>query len=226
MLIKNLPIDLQEALQEYFYNPYSGYVYIYNNLLVLKEIENRPVKDIMIDNDTVDGKYSIWKSIFQSIDKYCFPHPSIQGKTILDIGGKIGHFSIPFAEYGAKVVCLEPESLPCKVAYAISLIRDLQTLEIVNMTIQSYVSHSCNKFNVVLMLNVFDHVLRQGEKDAWTILDYISLISPILVLMMGPTDKISKDEIPSLVVNNTQYKHFKKLLSDSYGGRDLWAFTQ
>lgn len=223
-MIKDLPKDLQNALKEYFYNPYPGYVYIYNSILVLKDIENHNLIKIMRSNDAIDGKPQIWSSIFATI--FCFTGLEPKNKKILDVGSRIGHFAIPLAETGMHVTCVEALLLPCRVIRAIQLLRNQENIMVINSTIQEYLPTSDTEFDLAMMLNVFDHILRQGEEEAWKVLDELSKRARKMALMMGPTDQVSVDGIPGAVMRHSRYKYYTKLLSNSYGGRDLWGFTR
>ena len=240
MLIKDLPKDLQDALTRYFYTPYQGYVYLYNNLIVLKELERFAKDDcfysLMSRDDTVDGKPSIWAQIFDAVFLFAFGKVGDvdleANDCILDVGSRIGEFSIPFTDFyirsvtNTTVVAVEPELLPCKVQQALVKIFERKNIEVVNSTIASYLATSNREFSLVLMLNVFDHILRQGEDVAWRALDELSRRCGKMVLMAGPTDQMPQENIPQCVLKHSQYTAYRRLLSNSYGGRELWGFMR
>jgi len=224
-------VKYEKELIHYFDVPYHGTVMIYNNRLRLSEIKQHHSFTEMLSHKkalTVPDKYgnvhsrSIAMSLHDAAAGFV---GGVEGKKVLDVGCKIGYFSFLMAEAGAQVVGVEYMKLPTQAAKCIAEIRGLSgKVSFVNAMIHEYLEGSDEQFDLTLMFNVFDHILSNRE-IGWKVLRQVSERSKALVLMMGPTIPApEKKDVPRVILEHSSFTRHKKLLSHSYGDRDVWGF--
>lgn len=222
MRLETLPKECQKTLVDYFSSPYNGCVYIYNNKISLADIENHNFSSLL-SHERAEGGTSTAMNICRAVLSFMV---DIGEKRVLDVGCKIGHFSFLMAEMGAYVVAVDNAELPIDVLRCLAQVRGMSDrIEAVSQPIEDYVKYERNKFDLVLMLNVLDHLSRQGGDVACKVLRKVSYTSNNMVVMTGPTDQIkTQDDVPKMVFESSSFIRSRKLLEHSYGDRTLWAF--
>jgi 2-polyprenyl-3-methyl-5-hydroxy-6-metoxy-1,4-benzoquinol methylase len=203
-----LSSDLQ-IVQKYFSVPYGDRVFVYTNIVKLKEIPKHTFLDLLSHKRAIGGK-SVAMAIHEAIKKH---YGSLSGKKVLDIGSSIGHFSFMMAGENAQVTGVECIEEKVRVANAIARIRGRTNVKFVKAFIENYVKTVKENFDLALMHNVFDYIPAEHNTEVLKRISQISkkLYSTVLI-------------DPNFVLKNSTYTNTKKLLNKIYGLRDLWAF--
>lgn len=219
-----MPSQLRETFKE-------GAFHVYNNRITLKDLEEcTRFTDLFTDDrkSTTDGKPSIALNILYAICENGEVAFWLKGETVrdvLDLGCGIGHFSFLLHEHfpNVRVTGVDKSTLE---ATAIAGLKHYSLLRVIfsNSEIVEYVEHTTWRPDLVLMLNVFDHLLRQNEEDAWAVLDELSRRTRYLALMMGPHDGIV---LPNDLLNYCNFRYVHTLLEDTgYAGRTLYLLER
>lgn len=214
----------EETLREYFNYPYGGAVFVYNNVVNCDEVKTVDFHTLL-SHQRAMTRPSVAMSIYEAIRRF-----APEAKTALDVGSKMGYFAFLLAEDGVTAVAVEPLATS-RVIDAIARLHGLtHKVCVEKCTIQEYLIMRCFcDFDLVLMLNVFDHMLRgEGMKElAWEVLMALSRTCEKMALMMGPADDApTQEDVPKIVMARTRYKKHEALLENSYGGRALWGFQK
>lgn len=232
-------VECYKLLKHYFSVPYGGHIFAYTNKVTLDDIERYDFRESLSHRAALEG-FSIIMSIFEEVDKFV---GGIRDKKVLDVGSGIGWFIFLMAEAGADITMIEKITELTQVTECISKMKNLR-LKINNCFIDEYLDNSRNTFDFALMLNVFDQLLRQDEAKAWKILGTVSEKNAMMFLMMGPTEQIpnvkgistgtpvvasqvlTRDNRPDyeVILSRTNYKHYKTLLTRSFGDRELQVY--
>jgi len=153
----------------------------------------------------------------------------VSGKTILDVGCHFGYYSFLLLESGAsKSICIDTDSYRPLVLHCINRRRSLG-IKIYKAVIQRWLETYNNvEFDVVLLLNVFHHILRQKlENDGWWVLNELLKRSKIVFLMMETKDfdflKEFDNDVVKAVTTMTCCKKVDWLIRTDYRHRDLYA---
>jgi len=226
-----------DVLQEYFQNKQ---VAIYNVPITPEDLQNLSFKDMIAHNRVPEG-ISRAMTVFEKISSVLEP---IVGKTILDVGCHIGHFSFLMAEAGATVTGVESNPLLSIVAEHIKILKKSQA-KIANMPIEEYIKLDNGFYDAVLLLNVFDQMLRENEEKAWNTLQQIHNKSKYVFMMIGPTEQlpntpglrtacplsVSSNPVKQsweygyeMILRKGDFKEHRVLLRNSYAERELWLF--
>lgn len=227
-----------DVLQEYFRDNLQ--VSIHNVPVSLQDIETFSFKEMLAHNRAPEG-ISVAMSIFEKISSSLNP---LEGKMILDVGCHIGQFSFLMAESGARVTGVESNPLLALIAEHIKSLKKLQ-VKIVSMAIEDFLQIDNVFYDAVLLLNVFDQMLRTNEENAWKTLQLIHQNSKYLFMMTGPTEQLPNTpglrttqplSVPpkpikesweygyEMIMRKAEYKHLNTLLRNSYAERELWFF--
>jgi len=202
-----------ETLQNYFNEPRNDGGFL---------------KDTLFNTWSFRDIYSQWKQTNYRLDiiDTILKDTDITGKTILDIGPYYGWATFMLLEEGAKeATTLEIKKHRTDVIKHIAKTRAYPVTAICN-TIQKHES-KIEHFDIVLMLNVFHHILHQGE-DAWNILRNLVSKSGKLYFMMGPKphwgilDEWGND-VEHALKSQLPNTHILPLLKTSYRNRVLYV---
>ena len=138
--------------QESLYQPIKGY-------------ENK------ISVDRVAGFYKTLNSIIG----YC---GEVKGKRILEIGPNAGWYAFRLADLGARVTAVEMDGRMFKICRYVAE-RDGYTgnPEFINADAKNWVENTSERFDYVLLLNVFHHILSQNEETGWRMFNKLMAIS-------------------------------------------------
>lgn len=153
----------------------------------------------------------------------------ITGKTIFDVGCHFGYYSLLLLESGAfKSICIDTDEYRLLVLACISRRRSFRTKRYKGY-IQRWLESNKNvKFDVVLLLNVFHHILGQKlERDGWWVLNELLKRSKVVFLMMETKDfdflKEFDNDVVKAVTSMTYCKKVDWLIRTNYRHRDLYA---
>lgn len=212
-----------ESLTEIF-KTYSGFAYFYTNIVAVDEINRLGFHEMLGHRRALGGK-SVAMTIHEATEKFV---GGFAGKKVLDVGCRLGHFSFLAAEDGAEVVGVDFEELQVKAAREIASMKGLNKTRFLAQRVEDLDYSTWNKFDLALVLNVFDHMLRANGTEGLESLRRISENAGKMVLMMGPHELVfSQAEVPGTVLHYTSYSEKKLLVEDTgYGGRSLWGFER
>lgn len=225
--LKELPSWEKKCLYDFFQFPYHGQVFVYNNLLTVKMIQDENFHDLLSHKHAQHG-FSTAMEIHETIEKAI---GSFEGKSVLDVGSSLGHFSFLMAEDGARdITSIEKEPLRAGASRGVSFVKGYQDrVQVVEVTIEEYLSDSSFQYDLVLLLNVFDHMLRENANKAWISIYRMSEHSKNMFLMMGPVDDLFEkvdhtSNIPQVILEKTSFTNWACLIEKSYADRGLFHF--
>lgn len=229
-----------DALEEYFRANVK--VAIHNVPVTLEDAQTRSFKD-MLAHDKAPAGNSMAMTIFEKISSVLEP---IKGKIILDVGCNTGYFSFLMAESGATVVAVEKNPISAGVAEYLNVLKNLH-VKIINSSVEDFILSDSGFYDATLLLNVFDHMLRENEERAWEVLKQIQLRSKYVFMMVGPTEQLPNVpgvrtscplNIPfgpvkesselgcDMVLRKGLFKEYHVLLQHSYADRELWVYEK
>lgn len=221
------------VLEEYFRE--NGDVAIHDVYITLNDILHHSFTSIINRR-----KEAGVKTLFGKICEVLEP---VKGKTVLDVGCGIGYFTFLLAEAGAVVTGIERDPTLYTVAEHIRTVKGLNC-GFVNSPIHEHIKKSYG-YDAVLMLNVFDQMLRKNEDEAWETLRLIRHKSKQVFMMTGATEQLPNCpgqrtsqpfSIPlmpqfeswemgyEMIMRKGEFKDCKLLLRNNYAQRDLWVF--
>ncbi len=126
---------------------------------------------------------------------------------VLDIGSCFGWNSFWLAERGFTVVGVERGRQKVDVCECLRIMQKLPTDNPTfrHMTVEDYVSMYEEKFDLMLNLNTFHHMIKKDERRAWETLDRLSRRCGSMVLQCG------RSGIHRQVVERTSYENSRNL---------------
>lgn len=96
------------------------------------------------------------------------------------------------------------------------------------MNILDYRIPPGEKFDYVLMLNVFHYILERNASEAWRMLNRVTEISEAVFITMAHERDLkvkSQDEIPDAIIQNSDLTSYKKLgKGRGRGARSFFVF--
>jgi len=132
-----------------------------------------------IDPERIKGFERILKTILE----HC---GDVKDKRFLDIGSNLGYFCFELTKRGAETVGVERDKMRVQVCKCVSK-RDGFSKEnprFVNGDVKKLVATSDKKFDYVLLLNVFHHLLVQDEDEGWTMFNKLIESTDGIFVMM------------------------------------------
>lgn len=213
--------DCKKIIHEYFHYPYDGSMFVYNNIVKQEDAVSQSFTQILSHSRSID-RISISMSIHEAVVRFA---GGVEGKNVLDVGSRQGHFSFLMAEAGAKVTGIDDTEREITFSNCMAKIKGLNACFTCDTIHHFLKSDSCG-YDLALVLNVFDHVLRDTPREeAFWVLGEISRRCNKMVYMSGPLiPELSNVGIPEMVIGNSQYKNHESLLEKSYAGRTLHGF--
>jgi len=154
----------------------------------------------------------------------------VKDKRILDVGCHFGYYTFLLLEAGAKTsTCVDISEFKIKVVKIIAARRQLQ-VNAYQKTIGRFLVEHHDYYDVVLLLNVFHHLLKKDSVEAWNMLNKLLDNSEVLFLMMGVTDPDwhvldeFDNNVEAAVSEMTGCK-IKPLFKTGYRGRTLYVLS-
>ena len=149
---------------------------------------------------------------------FCEHSIGYKGKKFLVVGSHLGYNCFDLARNGCEVIGIEPSYERVEICMALQDFYGIgDNLKFYHGSITDFITSEDDKFDYVLFLNVFHHMMRQDEEQAWMDLEDIALRSEYIIASIrglttakGLNNEISLG-IPPGVVN-------RKI------GRELWAY--
>ena len=211
----------EKIIHEYFHYPYDGSMFVYNNIVKQEDALSQSFTQMLSHARSID-RVSIAMSIHEAIAKFA---GGVEGKSVLDVGSRQGHFSFLMAEARARVIGVDDTEREVDFSNCMAKIKGLNACFICT-NIHHFLESTIYLYDLALVLNVFDHMLRDTPREeAFWVLDEISRRCKKMVYMSGPLiPELSSLGIPEMVIGNTQYKNHERLLENSYAGRTLHGF--
>ena len=202
-----------ETLQKYFNEPRNDGQYL---------------KDTLFNTWSFREIYSQWKRTSYRLDiiDTILKDTDITGKTLLDIGPYYGWATLMLLEEGAsKATAIDTKQWRINVIRQIARTRAYPVKAICG-AIQNY-EPTIEHVDVILMLNVFHHILHQTE-NAWDILRNLIKKSDKLYLMMGPKAKWGilekwNNNVDQALHEQLPQTEITPLLKTSYRNRVLYS---
>lgn len=151
--------------------------------------------------------------MFKAIIGFC---GDVKGKSFLDIGPCFGYFCFKLTKMGARTTGIEYNKERFNVCRCLSKIYgfDESNPKFINMDIMDCQKPLYEKYDYVLLLNIFHHILVQNTSDAWRMLNTIAEESEAIFITMAHEKGLnakSQREIPEIIIQNSVLTHFKKL---------------
>lgn len=112
-----------------------------------------------IDSERVEG----FKRILDTLLQHC---GNVNGKSFLDVGSNLGYFCLELAKRGAKTLGIERDSRRVKVAQCLADKNGLDAT-FLGGDVLCFVGEASARFDYVILLNVFHHILVQDEVRGW-----------------------------------------------------------
>lgn len=136
-------------------------------------------KEILSQNKNLSYRMDILNEILKF---------DVKDKSLLDLGCYYGHYSFLLLEAGAsEAVGVDTNANRVKIANHIAgrrgINRSLKSFRAQRQDINEHVEKSNLHHDIVLLLNVFHHLLAQNEKRAWSTLDTLLERCELLFLM-------------------------------------------
>jgi len=202
-----------EVLQKYFNEPRN---------------DGRFFKDTLFNTWSFRDIYSQWKQTGYRLDiiDAILKDTDIAGKTLLDVGPFYGWATFMLLEEGAKeATALELKKHRVDVIKHIALTRAYPVTTICD-TIQNY-EPNIEHFDVTLLLNVFHHILHQGE-DAWDTLRSVISKSGKTYFMMGAKPQWGildewDNDVGLALASQLPKTYIEPLLKTTYRNRVLYV---
>lgn len=222
-----------DVLDEYFRE--NGVVALHDIYITQHDILNKSFTEIINSH-----KESRAKALFDSIVSWIEP---VKGKTVLDVGCGTGYFTFLMAEAGAVATGIECNRTLASVASHIANIKKLDCV-VSNSKVENFLPEK-DSYDAVLMLNVFDQMLRENEAQAWNTLRRIRERAKCVFIMAGATEQLpnmagirtdNPKHMPiqpqkeswemghEMIMREGDFGACKRLLRNSYAMRDLWVF--
>jgi len=151
----------------------------------------------------------------------------MKGKRVLDIGSNFGYFCLELAKLGATTVGFERDEKRCAVAkylaYDLGLSAGFKQGDAVEMVLKHKM-----KFDYVILLNVFHHLLIQNEEDAWRMFNkLIDNTNGVFVMMRNQYKEWKLCDtrlgIADAVIELSHAREYVKY--PPVHGRDIYFFT-
>jgi len=147
--------------------------------------------------------------VFENRMEFIMSNVHLVGMTrVLDIGSCFGWNSFWLAERGCTVVGVERGRQKVDVCECLKVLRRLPMDNPIFhcMTIEDYAfKHKEEKFDLMLNLNTFHHMIKKDERRAWRALDRLSQRCRVMVLQCRGGD------IHEQVIERTAYESKKPL---------------
>jgi len=204
-----------KTLSTFYEEPKDGVYY--------KDTLDTPMsfKDILSQNKHLSYRMDILNEILK------FP---VKDKSILDLGCYFGHYMFLLLEHGVKeVIGIDNNRFRVKVTQEIAVRRGInrstQSFKAVYGDINDYVESMKNGVDVVLLLNVFHHLLYHDEARAWDTLNKLLDNCDALFLMTGNVKGVY-DKWGGNIVEAVEEKTgttLKPLIKTRYRNRVLWS---
>jgi len=213
--------DCEKIIHEYFHYPYDGSMFVYNNIVTQEDALTQSFTQILSHVRSING-VSTAMSIHEAVVDFM---EGVEGKVVLDVGSRQGHFSFLMAEAGATVTGVDDTEREVTFSNCLAKLKGLN-VRFKHDTIHHYLTTTKKKYDLALVLNVFDHVLRDTPREeAFWVLNEISKRCKKMVYMSGPLlPELSGKIIPEIMIEHSQYKGYISLLDNSYAGRTLYGF--
>lgn len=173
----------------------------------------------------------MYERILKAIIGFCV---DVKDKSFLDIGTCFGYFCFELTKLGARTIGVENNKERFNICRCLSKIYgfDPSNPKFINMDILDYQKPPSEKYDYVLLLNVFHYILErareQNESDAWRMLNRLAEESEAVFITMSHEKGLhakSQREIPEIIIQKSVLTHVKNLgKGRGRGPRNVYVF--
>lgn len=130
-----------------------------------------------IDSERVEG----FKRILDTLLQHC---GNVNGKSFLDVGSNLGYFCLELAKRGAKTLGIERDKRRIQVAQCLAEKNGLDGAAFHCGDVLPFVEDNEVRYDYVILLNVFHHLLVQDEGAGWRMFNKLIDVSGGVFVMM------------------------------------------
>jgi len=169
----------------------------------------------------------IYDRMLKTITDFC---GDIENKSFLDIGTCYGYFCFELTKQGALTIGVEANKERFNICKCLSKIYgcDPSNPKFINFDILNYEKLSNEKYDYVLLLNIFHYIIERNESSAWALLNKLSEESEVVFITMSHERGLnlkSQRDIPEVIFKNSVLTNVKNLgKGRGRGPRNIYAF--
>jgi SAM-dependent methyltransferase len=169
----------------------------------------------------------IYERMLITITDFC---GDVKNKSFLDIGTCYGYFCFELTKLGALTIGVESNNERFNICKCLSKVYGCDPFnpKFINLDILDYEKLSDEKYDYVLLLNVFHYIIERNESVAWLLLNKLSEESEVVFITMSHERGLnlkSQRDIPESIFQNSVLTNVKNLgKGRGRGPRNIYAF--
>ena len=165
--------------------------------------------------------------MLKTITDFC---GDVENKSFLDVGTCYGYFCFELTKLGALTIGVEANNERFNICKCLSKVYgcDPSNPKFINLDILDYEKLSNEKYEYVLLLNIFHYIIERNEPAAWLLLNKLSEESEVMFITMSHERGLnlkSQRDIPEVIFQNSVLTNAKNLGEGrGRGPRNIYAF--